>query len=186
MTEEFLYELKIPKERVAVLIGKSGETKTTLERETKTKIDVDSKEGDVTVSGTDALGLYTVREIIKAIGRGFNPEVAQLLLKPDYALELIDIVEFSGRSKDSLLRLKGRVIGREGKSRHLIEQMSEAYLCVYGKTIGIIGEPESALIAKQAIEMLLKGSNHSTVYKWLERKRRELKRDRIIGQQQSF
>jgi ribosomal RNA assembly protein len=186
MDEEFMYELKIPRERVAVLIGTNGETKNQLEKETHTEIDIDSKEGDIMVSGKDPLGLYTVRDIIKAIGRGFNPETALLLLKPDYSFEMIDITEFTGKSKDSMQRLKGRVIGKEGRSRKLIEEMSEAFVCVYGKTIGVIGEPESTVIAKQAIETLLKGANHSTVYKWLEKKRREIKINRMIGKQQTF
>ena len=52
---EFQYNIKIPKERIAVLIGKKGEVKKTLEGETGTKILVDSKEGDVIVQGEDAL-----------------------------------------------------------------------------------------------------------------------------------
>ena len=74
--EEFSYELKIPKERVAVLIGKKGEIKKQIEQATNTKLKIDSKEGDVEISGEDALKLYATREIIRAIGRGFNPEIA--------------------------------------------------------------------------------------------------------------
>ena len=80
-TEEFAYELRIPKERVAVLIGKKGEVKRGLEHATKTKITVQSDEGEVNITGKDALLLYLAREIIRAIGRGFNPDVAQVLLK---------------------------------------------------------------------------------------------------------
>src|SRR3989338_6215396 len=69
---EYSYELKIPKERVAVLIGKNGEIKKQLEAETNTKLKVDSQEGDVFVYGEDAITLFSVREIIRAIGRGFN------------------------------------------------------------------------------------------------------------------
>ena len=64
---EYSYELKIPKDRVAVLIGKNGEIKKQLEEHTKTKIKVDSEEGDVFVMGEDAILLFSVREIIKAI-----------------------------------------------------------------------------------------------------------------------
>ncbi len=181
MVEEYLYELKIPKERVAVLIGKEGQTKKEIEESTKTKIQVDSKEGDIFVSGKDALGLYNAREVIKAIGRGFNPNLAQLLLKPDYCFEIVNMADFS-KSKDSEIRLKGRVIGREGKSRKLIEELTESYISVYGKTISIISEPETALIAKQAIESLLRGSTHANVYKWLEKKRREINKMRLIGE----
>lgn len=178
--KEFSYELKIPQDRVAVLIGKSGEVKKSLEADTKTSIKVDSKEGDIFIYGTDALGLYTAREIIRAVGRGFNPEIAKLLLKQDYTFESISLSEFTGKSKNTLLRLKGRVIGKDGKSRRLIEELSEAFISVYGKTVGIIGTAESSSMAKRAVEALLRGSTHANVYKWLEKKRRELKRKRIM------
>ena len=77
---EFMYLLRIPKDRVAVLIGKKGETKNKLEQETNCHLNIDSKEGEIEVTGKDALGLYTSREIIQAIGRGFNPDFALLLL----------------------------------------------------------------------------------------------------------
>ena len=77
---EYSYELKIPKDRVAVLIGKSGNIKKEVEDATKSKIDIDSKEGDVIVSGMDSVGIFSAREVIKAIARGFNPETALLLL----------------------------------------------------------------------------------------------------------
>lgn len=177
---EYSYELKVPKNRVAVIIGKEGSVKKEIEETTKTKLNIDSKEGDVFVSGEDALGLYTAREIIRAIGRGFNPEVAKLLLKPDYVFEVVDLSEYVGKSKDAMLRLKGRVIGREGKSRKLIEELTECRISVFGKTISIIGQPEPAYSARQAIESLLRGSTHANVYKWLEKRRRETKRRAIM------
>lgn len=170
MTSEFSYELKIPKDRIAVLIGKKGEIKTQIEKETKTKIDVDSKEGDVFITGKDGLGLFVAREVIKAIGRGFNPEIALMLLKPDYALEVISLDNFG--SKNDQLRLKGRIIGKEGKARKIIEELSGAYMCVYGKTVGIVGEVTALTTARKAIEMLLQGSPHRNVYKWLEKQKK--------------
>src|SRR3989338_5476014 len=178
--KEFSYEIKIPQDRVAVLIGKNGEVKKGIEADTKTSINVYSKEGDIIVSGEDALGLYTAREIIRAISRGFNPDISRLLLKQDYIFESVQLVEFTGKSKNDLLRLKGRVIGKDGKSRRLIEELSETYISVYGKSISIIGTAESSYMAKKAVEALLMGSTHANVYKWLEKKRRELKRKRVM------
>ena len=176
----YSYELKIPQERVAVLIGKKGEVKKTIEIDTKTQVKVDSLEGDIFIYGEDALGLYTAREVIRSIGRGFNPDIAKLLLKQDYVFEYIGINEFTGRSKNTMLRLKGRVIGKEGRSRKLIEELTESYISVYGKSVCIIGTAESAAMAKRAVEALLSGSTHASVYKWLENKRREMKRKRAI------
>lgn len=173
--EEFSYALRIPKERVAVLIGKKGETKNELEELTGIEIDVDSKEGEVTITGNDAIKLYTIREVIKAIARGFNPDVAKNLLKQDYVYEQISIKDYA-KTQNHLLRLKGRVIGAEGKSRKTIEELSEADISVYGKTIGIIGRADNVDIARRAVQSLLTGSPHSNVYKWLEKKRRDIKR----------
>jgi len=178
---EFMYELKIPQDRIAVLIGKKGEVKKEIEESTKSNIKVDSKEGDVYITGEDGLGLFNAKEVIKSIGRGFNPDIALLLLKPDYVLEIIELKDYAGKSKDTMERLRGRVIGRAGKSRQLIEELTECYVSVYGKTISIVGTPESASTAKKAVESLLSGSNHATVYKFLEKKRRNLKRARILG-----
>jgi len=177
--DEFSYELKISKERVAVLIGKNGSVKNDLEKETKTKIAVDSKEGDIVVTGEDALLLYAAREVIRAIGRGFNPDIAKLLLKQDYSFELIAITDFVG--ENHLVRIKGRIIGSDGKARRIIEELTESYVCVYGKTVGIIGTHENIVAAKRAVEALLSGSPHASIYKFLEKRRREMKRAEFLG-----
>ena len=109
--DEYTYELKIPKERIAVLIGQGGQIKNDLEDQTKIQIHVDSQEGDVVLKGTDSVNLYLLKDVIKAIGRGFNPEIALRLLKQDFVLELIQMSDYV-KSKDSMIRLKGRVIGK--------------------------------------------------------------------------
>lgn len=176
---EYAYGLKIPRERVAILIGTRGKIKKQIEDNTKVNLEIDSDEGDVLIKGEDALNLYTAREIVLAIGRGFNPSVAQLLLKGDYIFETINLNDYT-KTKSHMKRFKGRVIGSEGKTRRLIEELSEAHISIYGKTIGIVGESENVLIARTAIEQLLKGSTHSSVYRWLERKRYDLKKRSIL------
>ncbi len=166
--EEYSYQLKIPKSRIAVLIGKKGEIKKTIEVTTGIKIQVDSKEGEVILFGSDSLKLFTVKEIIKAIARGFNPEVALFLLKPDYYLEIIRISDYANTKKEEI-RLKGRVIGQKGKSRRTLEEMTDSFICVFGKTISVIGQVEEVYLTKQAIEKLLQGSPHTNVYAWLKK-----------------
>jgi len=171
--EEYSYELKIPKDRVGVLIGIKGKEKRDIESKTKTKLNINSKEGDVSVIGSDPIGIFTAKEIVKAIGRGFNPEIAMLLLNEDYMLEVVDIKQFT-KNKSSFERLKGRVIGTNGKSRKTIEDLSQAHISVYGKTVAIIGEVDNADAARRAVESLLRGSEHGNVYKSLENRRRDM------------
>ncbi len=174
------HELRVPRDRIAVLIGSDGETKKRLEVELGVKLQVDSKEGDITLFGDDAIMLYTGKEIVRAVSRGFNPETALLLLKTDYAFELIDLSDYS-KHQNHQQRLKGRIIGSQGKTRHIIEEATEGFVCVYGKTIGVIAPVENITTAKQAIHNLLSGSPHSSVYRWLDKKRRELKREQALG-----
>jgi ribosomal RNA assembly protein len=174
------HEVRVPKDRIAVLIGSDGETKKVLERDLGVKLLIDSKEGDVTLIGEEALSLYTGKEIVRAIARGFNPQTALLLLKQDYAFELIDLSEYS-KHQNHHQRLKGRIIGTQGKTRHIIEEATESFISIYGKTVGIISPIENILIAKQAVHNLLTGSPHSSVYRWLDKKRREMKRQQAIG-----
>ncbi len=172
---ELSYDLKITKDRIAVLIGPKGQTKVELEKETSCRIQVDSEEGDVTITGKDAVILFALREVIKAISRGFNPDLAKQLLKQDAVLEVISLNDYS-KQKNQQQRLKGRVIGLEGKSRNTIESLTGCYISVYGKTISLIGSMDTIGTAKRAVEMLLAGSQHAAVYKWLERQRKNMRK----------
>lgn len=171
----FDYEIRIPKDRVAVLIGKKGAVKKKIQRLTNTKLIVDSKEGDVIVEGEDSFAAYNTKLIIKAIGRGFNPDIALLLINEDYSLEILDITEFTGKSKKNIQRIKARVIGTGGKAWKMIERLTSCHLSVYGRTVSIIGLTEEVTLARQAVEDLLKGAPHSNVYKYVQDKKRMLK-----------
>ena len=179
--EEFSYTLKIPLDRVGVLIGPSGNIKKEIEHSTQTKISIDSKEGEVIITSTDGLHLYEAREVIRAIGRGFNPDIAMHLLKSDYGLEVIDVDDFVGKNKKAHLRLKGRVIGSEGKAKREIEHLTQSSISVYGKTVAIIGHISDVINARRAIESLLEGATHASVYRFLEKKRREQKMGDMMG-----
>ena len=168
----FSYDLKIPQERVAVLIGKEGVTKKEIQEATNCSLDI-TPEGDVTISGNEGLELYVAREIVKAIARGFNPKTALLLLKTDYTLEMIELRDLAGKNKNTIERLKGRVIGKAGKSREEIERLTDTAISIYGKTIGIIGEVGQVSLAREAVAMLLSGSMHKSVYHFLEKKKKE-------------
>jgi ribosomal RNA assembly protein len=170
--DEYQYGLKIPKERIAVLIGVKGKIKRDIEASTKTRLKIDSEEGDVFISGRDAINLFNAREIVKAIGRGFNPNIAMMLLKQDYSLEVVDIEEHA-KTKEHLNRVRGRLIGTEGKARRTIETLTDCYISIYGKTVSIVGSVDNVTAARRAVEGLLRGAKHGNIYKWLEKRRKE-------------
>ncbi|MBS3162611.1 RNA-processing protein [Candidatus Woesearchaeota archaeon] len=166
-------EIKIPLERIAVLIGKGGEQKKKIEEKLKIRINVHSEDGDVEISGEDSVAVFEAMNVVKAIARGFNPDIAELLFDESYMFDLINVNDFANGSKKTMMRLKGRVIGQEGKARKMVEQMTSTNISVYGKTIGVIGKVEDVPMARQAVEMILEGAPHGNVYRWLEDKKRE-------------
>ncbi len=163
--------VKIPEERIGVLVGKEGFEKRDIEKKTKTKIIVNK--GEVTIEG-DPIDEWVAKDIVKAIGRGFSPEKAVKLLNENYSFETLLIRNFANTEK-AVQRKKGRVIGEKGKTRKTIEELTNTYVSVYGKTISIIGTYENVALAKEAIIKLLDGSSHTSVYKFLERNMASLK-----------
>ena len=183
MSDKQEYFVKIAKNRIAVLIGPNGETKSFIEKNTNSRIEINSKEGAITISSTpktkDPLSIWNARDVVTAIGRGFSPEKAYSLLNEEKRLEIIDLSILCGKSKSKLLRLKGRIIGEKGKTRRMIEELTEAFISVFGHTVGIIGEQLSLETSKKAVMMLIKGSQHSSVYKFLGRKRDKIKKSKF-------
>ncbi len=120
----FEQAVRIPLERVGAVIGRDGATKKSLEAELGIKLGVDSREGLVTIKSdsVDQGDPFIAVRIIEAIGRGFSPQRAKRLLEEGVAFEVIDLRDFSGRSANSLDRIRGRVIGLKGKSRRVIEE----------------------------------------------------------------
>ena len=168
---------RIPQERIGVLIGPGGETKRRLEEITEIKVLIDSETGEVTIdeSGSkDAFLAIKVRDIVSAIGRGFSEERAFRLLDEDSYFAVIDIKDYA-RTPARIAQMRARLIGTRGKTRRIVEDLTGADVSVYGHTVAIIADDVQLAIAQEAVEMLLRGSEHRTVYRFLERKRAELK-----------
>jgi len=172
--------ITIPLERMGVLIGTEGATKSKIENAFKVHLLIQSQSGVVEIvpreDSEDPTTILRARDVVLAIARGFSPERGLELVDDDIVLDIIDLREMFGKNERDISRLKGRVIGREGKIRRLIEEMTDAKVSVYGHTISILGEYETVTAAREAIELLLKGKQHSTVYKLLRKIKRESKK----------
>ena len=169
--EEDSEVLLVPHERIGAIIGKAGQTKKDIESKTETKITVDSKEGEVEVCRRgEPIKYFRALRVLKAIARGFSPENAYRLLNDEMVFELIELQDELGKNESRMKAKKGRVIGSQGAAREEIEQDTGAKISVYGKTIGIIGKDEEVDKAKRAVDMLLSGAAHTSVFRSLRKK----------------
>jgi len=168
--------VRIPAERRKAIIGKEGKTKAQIEKMCKVKLKIDD-EGEITISG-DPTEVFFAKDVVKAIGRGFEPKTALKLLKDDYNLQLINLKEIANNEK-AMVRLKGRVIGESGKIRLDIESATDSFLCIYGSTIGIISHVDTISYATEAVNMLLEGAPHPAVLRYLAKAKHEIMDKRL-------
>jgi len=176
--------IRIPKERVGVLVGPDGKVKQKIEEKLMVELQIESESGGVTIvlseRTNDPSLLFRAKDVVTAIGRGFSPEHAfRLLRNEDDIFDFIDFRVIFGRSESDIKRVKGRIIGANGKTRKLIEELTDASVVIYGHTVGFIGTFEQVDVARNAVQMLIDGSQHHTVYKYLQRKRSEFKKQRL-------
>lgn len=167
--------VRVPMERVAVLIGPKGEVRRYIEDRCGVSLDIDSADGSVVVheeGAEDPFVAMRAGEIVKAIGRGFSPEHAFALPRDAFYSHLRDITDYFGKKPNPVRGMRARLIGTGGKTRRVLEDLSECHISVYGDTVGIIGDEWGSGVARRALDMLLSGSEHRTVYAFLEKMRR--------------
>ncbi|MCD6154719.1 MAG: RNA-processing protein [Candidatus Verstraetearchaeota archaeon] len=172
--------INIPVDRLGVIIGSGGSIKRTIEERTRVKLLIDSSSSSVILEldpkEANYEDMFKAKNVILAIAHGFSPQRAFRLFDEDQILDIINLTEFTFPSRNDLMRIKGRIIGERGKTRRMIEEFTNTFISVYDKYVAIIGEYESVLVARRALEMLINGAQHRKVYNYLQRERRRLKR----------
>jgi len=153
----------MPERRMATL---RRDKKLLQKLEELSDVHVDVRDG-VTFEADDSIMGMRVKQVLTAFGRGFAMEEALNLLDEEQELCMVEITDYA-RSANRLTDLKGRVIGREGKSKNVIERFTGTRIVVQGKTVGIIGRWQNVQVAREAVCMLLDGHKHGTVFRYLE------------------
>ena len=172
--------VRVPPDRLGAVIGEKGSVKREIMDRLGVRLTIDSENAMVIVEpeveGVPPINVMKAAEIVKAIALGFPPEKAMRLAEEDQILVVVDLKNIVGDSPNHLRRVKGRVIGERGRARKTLEEMTDTYIVVGNTHVAIIGDYERAMAAKRAVEMLVEGRMHSTVYRRLETELREIKR----------
>jgi len=174
--------IRIPNDRVGALIGRSGRTKSKIEKICFVKLEISSESGEIMISSNGSIEdiqPFKAMEIVTAISRGFSPENAMTLMKGENSLHVIDLRDFAGKSSANIERIKGRLIGESGKARRNMENLSGTLISVYGKTVSVIGDTNKLRLAVDAIASISSGSMHGAVYNKLEAANRRGKEEKM-------
>jgi ribosomal RNA assembly protein len=110
---------------------------------------------------------YIAEKVIDALNMGFPFREAILLKDEDFVLEIISIKDYTKRR--DLERIRARIIGKQGKTKKTLSQLTKCFFQVKDNEVGIIGSPEYVENAHEAVISIIKGSKQSNVYKYLEK-----------------
>ncbi len=167
--------VKIPEDRIRAVIGEKGKTKKLLEKECGVRLTVE--ETGVIIKG-DPMNEFFAKDVIKAVGRGFSPRDALLIIKKDYHLHIFQLKEIL-KNKSAIQRMKARVIGEKGKIKKEIESATDSKISVYGNTIAVLSRIDSMEYAKSAVEKILRGAPHSSILFYLRKVKKQLFQERL-------
>ena len=173
------YIIPVEKERINIVLGKRGKTKKILEENFNVKITVDKDKGEVKIESipgkTTPLQLLKAREAIIALVNGASIKQVLRLADEDTYMTIINLKQYTSGERKDIERVAGRIIGEKGKAKKMIEELTGADIIVHDYNVIIIGKQEQLEMARTAVIMLIQGRQHKTVYRYLQRKRRELK-----------
>jgi ribosomal RNA assembly protein len=113
---------------------------------------------------------YEAEKVIEAIDFGFQVKTALTLKEEDMNFIKLPIKKIT--KKNNLERVRGRIIGKEGKTKRTIQNLANCEITLKNNEVGIIGNAEDIEETKTALIKLIYGSKEANVYKFLEERNR--------------
>jgi RNA-binding protein PNO1 len=134
------------------------------------RMNLKSKAVDLrTCKETEDIGaLQKGADFVKAFTLGFDVEDAIALLRlDDLYMESFEIKDVKVLNGDHLSRAIGRIVGKDGKTRFTIENVTRTRIVIADTKIHILGSFQNIKIARDAICNLILGSSPGKVYSQL-------------------
>lgn len=150
-------------------LNKIKQNKAKLEKALKVKLAFSGKNVLIETTEGNAIDEYAAERVIEALELGFTLHQALLLCDEDFILEKIHIKQLTKRH--DLERIRARIIGTRGKTKEIIQNLSDCLISLHGNTVGIISRAEDIRKAINALTSLVHGQKQSRVYSYLERAR---------------
>lgn len=148
--------------------------KRLLEQKLQVTLELTGKQ--VRFEGT-AVQEYEARIVLEALQFGFSAKKALQLLEEDMMFKQLHIKEFTRRK--NMEEVRARVIGREGKTKRAIENITNCTIIIKDTNeIGIIGTTTDVSHAVVGLGNLIRGTKEGNAYAFLERMNAETKKHR--------
>jgi ribosomal RNA assembly protein len=145
--------------------------KRAIEQQLGVKVSVSGK--TVSLDGS-AFDEFVASRVVEALALGFTLKQALTLRDEDRVFRRIHIRDFTRRKE--LRDVRSRLIGREGKTKRTIEEISDCDVIISESDVGIIGGAAEVESAMQAAINIIRGTKQANAYRYLERMNTEKKK----------
>ncbi len=119
--------------------------------------------------------LYKFDKFIKGLKAGFDIKKLLNILDNDWDILEIDLKLVFEKKINHIIRIKGRIIGEEGKILEELKKKTNADIIIKDKYIYILGDSVSLQSAYEGIKRIIKGEKHGTVFNYLDKYIKDLK-----------
>lgn len=158
----------------SILVSQLGKIKRAIPRiEQKVGVKISWAGKKVMISGEEVNEVLAL-DMIKAIDFGFDVEDTLLLQNLDFTLYFLNIKDYT--KKTNLAEVRSRVIGKNGRAKGTIQELTGSVIVLHENNVGIIVDSKHLDSVIYAITAIIRGSKHANIFAYLEKQNAERKK----------
>ncbi|MEM4772857.1 MAG: KH domain-containing protein [Nanoarchaeales archaeon] len=123
----------------------------------------------------DFYNAYRFDKVVKSIKANFSLDICEKVYFGEYDIIDIDLKRISNKKVNHLIRIKGRIIGENGKAIKELEIRTGAKISLNDKYLYIAGDEISLQAAYETLKRLISGSSHSKAFEFADKIREHIK-----------
>eukprot|EP01068_Selenidium_serpulae_P006919 Selendium_serpulae@DN4557_c0_g1_i3.p1 len=164
--------VQVPKHRYSPLKSNWMNIIAPLVQHMKLEVRMNTKRGCVEIRTSpetkDVGAIQKAADYVRAFMLGFEVQDALAILRlEDLFVESFEIKDVKMLSGDHISRAIGRINGKDGKTKHAIENSTRTRVVVADRYIHILGAYQNLRLARRSISNLIRGSPPGKVYNHL-------------------